>query len=152
MIRTRNDGTGHVLFQIVNGTTGEVTSETLPAPEARQFARETTAVCNEIEGWNWMPGGGPVHEPVVHDDNAWYPIDEPPKENRSVLLTTEDAEGRYVVVGLYLAEHKNAKGQTLPPRWLVPALGVDADGLRAQEKLIAWSPIPMPSKRGLPER
>lgn len=152
MIKVLNDGHGGLMFSTTDEKTGQTAVETMSAPDARKFAREITEICNVIEGWDWMPGGGPVQEPVIHDDNAWYPINEPPRETRSVLITTEDAEGRYVVVGLYLPERKNTKGKTLPARWLVPALGVDVDGVHAQEKLIAWSPIPMPSKRGLPER
>lgn len=152
MIKVLNDGHGGLMFSTTDEKTGQTAVETMSAPDARKFAREITEICNVIEGWDWMPGGGPVQESVIHDDNAWYPINEPPRETRSVLITTEDAEGRYVVVGLYLPERKNAKGKMLPARWLVPALGVDMDGVHAQEKLIAWSPIPMPSKRGLPER
>ena len=143
MIRVRNNK-GRVVFEIVKET-GEILSETMPAPKAREFTYDVTKVCNKIENWNWAPGGGSIHEEVIHVDHAWYPIEEPPKDPCYVLLTTESPEGRSMVVGYYTPERKISQGKTLPARWLVPCLGVEADGVRAQERLIAWSPCPRPS-------
>lgn len=143
MIRVRSN-CGRVVIEIVKET-GQILSETMPAPRAREFAYDITKVCNKIENWNWAPGGGSIHEQVIHVDNAWYPIEEPSKDSREVLITTEGPEGRNIAVGFYVPERKNSQGETLPARWLVPCLGVEADGVRAQERLIAWSPCPRPA-------
>lgn len=143
MIRVRSNK-GSVVFEIVKET-GQILSETMTAPRAREFAHDITKVCNKIENWNWAPGGGSIHEEVIHVDNAWYPIETPPKDSREVLITTESPAGRNVTIGFYVPERKGPQGKTLPARWLVPCLGVEADGVRAQEILIAWSPCPRPS-------
>lgn len=151
MIRVRSN-CGRVVIEIVKES-GQILSETMPAPKAREFAYDITKVCNKTENWNWAPGGGAIHEQVIHVDNAWYPIEEPPKDPCYVLLTTESPEGRNMAVGYYTPERKISQGKTLPARWLVPCLGVEADGVRAQERLIAWSPCPRPSvmKRAIKE-
>lgn len=113
MIRVRSN-CGRVVIEIVKET-GEILSETMSAPRAREFTHDVTKVCNKIENWNWAPGGGAIHEQVIHVDNAWYPIEEPPKDSREVLITTDGPEGRNIAVGFYVPERETSQGKTLPP-------------------------------------
>ena len=134
---------GRVVFEVVDGSLR--IAQILHPALARQLSYDISAICNKIENWSWAPGGGDVEEVVIHPDDHWYnPNNEAllPDVATECLVTTEGPDGRHVNTALYLpADGKN------PRRWVLPVTAMAANGQSSLERVVAWSPLPRPSRK-----
>ena len=134
---------GRIVLGITNGQSK--LCEVMGPSDARELAFEIAKHCNKLQNWFWCPGGGPASEEVVHIDNHWYSPDcaeDLPTKCTECLVTTEGPDGRHVNVALFIPGNDEK-----PTRWMLPINALTPDGKTTLERIVAWSPLPRPSKR-----